>query len=63
MVRRKYSRGYFIGGLLFAIILVAAVVKGDILLQQILLDDDIMPVKAVQIDGALQQLTRKQIQI
>lgn len=58
---RKISRGYFIGGLLFALVLIVSVIKGDLLLQQLLSEDDMLPVRAVQIDGALQQLTRKQI--
>ena len=55
---RKISRGYFIGGLLFALVLIVSVIKGDLLLQQLLSEDDMLPVRAVQIDGALQQLTR-----
>mgnify|MGYP000028547608 CR=1 FL=1 len=58
---KKLSRGYFIGGIIFATLLIFAVIKGDLLLTQLLSKDDMLPVRAVQIDGALQQLTRKQV--
>lgn len=59
--RFRRTRGYIIGGLLFAILLILFVVKGDIFLKDMLSHQDVLPVRAVEIDGALQQLTKKQI--
>lgn len=61
MTKSRHSRGYFIAGIIFLLILLCLVVKGDLLINHFLSQSDTLPVKAVQIDGAFRQLTKKGI--
>ncbi len=57
----RHSRGRYIAGIIFVVILCVLVVKGDLLLKHILSQSSALPVKAVQIDGVFKQLTKKKI--
>ena len=61
MKKGTQSRGYFIGGIIFVVILTFIVVKGDLLLNYVMSQKDALPVRAVKIDGVFKQLTKKQI--
>ena len=61
MKKGTQSRGYFIGGIIFVVILTFIVVKGDLLLNYVMSQKDALPVSAVKIDGVFKQLTKKQI--
>ena len=61
MKKGTQRRGYFIGGIIFVVILTFIVVKGDLLLNYAMSQKDALPVRAVKIDGVFKQLTKKQI--
>jgi cell division protein FtsQ len=61
MAKSRHSRGYFIAGIIFLLILLCLVIKGDLLINHFLSQSNALPVKAVQIDGAFRQLTKKGI--
>jgi len=61
MPKKKHSRGYFIAGIIFVVLLVFLVVKGDLLIKHFLSQSDALPVKAVQLDGVFKNITKKRI--
>ncbi len=61
MAGNKQTRGYFIAGVLFLLLLIIAIVKSDYIIQNTLSETGALPVKAVKIDGVFRQLTRKGI--
>lgn len=61
MAKGKHSRLYVIGGIIFFMILSVLVVKGDLLINYVMSQKGTLPVRAVKIDGAFKQLTKKNI--
>lgn len=61
MAGSRQTRGYFIAGVLFLLVLLIAIVKSDYIIQNTLSKTGALPVKAVKIDGVFRQLTRKGI--
>ena len=61
MAGKRHSRGYFIAGIIFVVILLCLVVKGDLLIKHFLSQSNALPVRAVQIDGVFKQITKKRI--
>ncbi|NLK85048.1 MAG: FtsQ-type POTRA domain-containing protein [Aeromonadales bacterium] len=61
MAKGKHSRAYVIGGIIFLLILTFIVVKGDMFINYTMSRKDALPVRAVKIDGAFKQLTKKRI--
>ncbi|MBE6421969.1 cell division protein FtsQ/DivIB [Succinivibrio dextrinosolvens] len=61
MSKKRHSRGYFIAGIIFVMLLLGLVVKGDLLIKHFLSQSNALPVKAVQIDGVFKNLTKKKI--
>ncbi|MBQ9274519.1 MAG: FtsQ-type POTRA domain-containing protein [Succinivibrio sp.] len=58
---KKQTRGRFYCGLLFAALLTFLVLKGDTLLMDFLSSSNALPIRAVEIDGALKELSKKEI--
>ena len=48
MSKTRHSRGYFIAGIIFVMLLVALVVKGDLLIKHFLSQSNALPVKALE---------------
>ena len=61
MMRKSQSRAHFIGGLLFMLVIGLILYEGVSRLVTSLQSDDALPVKAVKIDGAFSQLSRRYI--
>ena len=61
MAGSRQTRGYFIAGALFLLVLLIAIVKSDYIIQNTLSKTGALPVKAVKIDGVFRQITRKGI--
>lgn len=61
MSNRVYTRGYYVAGVIFAIVVIFCVIKSDLLIDSFLSNSKVLPVKAVQIDGVFKYLTKKQI--
>lgn len=57
----RQSRGRFVAGAIFAAVLGFAVYEGDKLLGAAMSENEELPVRAVQIDGVLTHLSKKQI--
>lgn len=57
----KRTNGRFYGGLVFAVLVILLAIKGDMWLGDVLSRNDMLPVRAVEIDGAFTQLSRKEI--
>lgn len=58
---KRQSRGRFVAGAVFAVVLGIAVYEGDKLLGAAMSENEELPVRAVQIDGVLTHLSKKQI--
>ena len=61
MAGTRHSRGYFIAGIIFVMVLLFLVIKGDLLIKSFLSTSKALPVKAVQIDGVFVHLTKKKL--
>ena len=61
MAGSRQTRGYFIAGVLFLLVLLIAIVKSDYIIQNTLSKTGALPVRAVKIDGVFRQITRKGI--
>ncbi|MBO8415092.1 MAG: FtsQ-type POTRA domain-containing protein [Proteobacteria bacterium] len=61
MAGRTQSRGRFAAGLIFCLAVISFVIFIDLKLKDLLFRDDLLPVRAVVVDGALKQLEPKEI--
>ena len=57
MAGSRQTRGYFIAGALFLLVLLIAIVKSDYIIQNTLSKTGALPVRAVKIDGVFRQIT------
>ncbi|MGN1280807.1 MAG: cell division protein FtsQ/DivIB [Succinivibrio sp.] len=61
MAISKKSRGYLIAGIAFLAVLLFLLINGDILINRTLSKSGSLPVRAVKIDGAFKQLSKRKI--
>jgi len=61
MGKTKKSRAYLFAGIIFVMVLVALIVKGDLFIKNFLAESKALPVRAVEIDGVFKFITKKRL--